>query len=99
ALTRMADPAAALHKIEIQLPSSLVAVADDERIEKVLENLVLNALEAMGTGKGRLSVTGGPAEEGFVSFSVCDTGPGMTAEFQRTRLFRPFATTKPKGIG
>lgn len=99
ALSRTAEPAASIHEIDIQLPSTLVAVADDERIEKVIENLALNAIEAMGAKKGRLSVVAGPAEEGFVFFSVSDTGPGMTEEFQRTRLFRPFATTKPKGVG
>jgi signal transduction histidine kinase len=98
-LAQTAEPAASLHEVEIILPQSLVAVVDDERIEKVVENLVLNALEAMGTKKGKLKVEAGPAEEGFVFFSVSDTGPGMTEEFQRTRLFRPFATTKPLGVG
>jgi signal transduction histidine kinase len=99
ALSRTAEPAAAMHEIDIQLPAELVAVADDERIEKVVENLALNAIEAMGMKRGRLAVSAGPAEEGFVFFSVSDTGPGMTEEFQRTRLFHPFATTKPKGVG
>lgn len=99
ALARTAQPAADMHEIDIELPESLVGFADDERIEKVVENLALNALEAMGTKSGRLSVKAGTAEEGFVFFSVSDTGPGMTEEFQRTRLFRPFATTKPKGVG
>lgn len=98
-LSRTAEPAAETHEMEIHLPSSLVAIADDERIEKVVENLALNALEAMGTKEGRLTVAAGPAENGYVFFSVSDTGPGMTEEFQRTRLFRPFATTKPKGVG
>jgi signal transduction histidine kinase len=99
ALSRTARPASEMHELEIDLPAQLVAVADEERIEKVVENLVLNALEAMGAKRGRLIVKAGPAEEGFVFFSVSDTGPGMTEEFQRTRLFRPFATTKPKGVG
>jgi signal transduction histidine kinase len=99
ALSRTAEPAAETHDVEIDLPETLVAVADDERIEKVVENLALNAIEAMGTKKGRLVIKAGPAEEGFIFFSVSDTGPGMTEEFQRTRLFRPFATTKPKGVG
>jgi signal transduction histidine kinase len=99
ALSRTAEPAAEMHDVEIELPSTLVAIADDERIEKVVDNLVLNAIEAMGAKRGRLSVRAGPAEEGFVFFSVSDTGQGMTEEFQRTRLFRPFATTKPKGVG
>jgi signal transduction histidine kinase len=98
-VARMAEPSASPHEVEMSLPSSLVAIVDDERIEKVVENLVLNALEAMGTKKGKLRVEAGSAEEGFVSFSVLDTGPGMTEEFQRTKLFRPFATTKPEGVG
>ncbi|HKR02894.1 MAG TPA: ATP-binding protein [Pyrinomonadaceae bacterium] len=98
ALERTAEPAG-MHEIEIELPSTLVAVADDERIERVVENLVINALEAMGAQKGKLTVKAGEAEENFVFFSVSDTGPGMTEEFQRTRLFRPFATTKAKGVG
>lgn len=99
ALSQTAEPAANMHEIEIDLPSSLVAVADDERIEKVVANLVLNAIEAMGVKRGKLTVKADAAEEGFVFFSVADTGPGMTEEFQRMRLFRPFCTTKPKGVG
>jgi signal transduction histidine kinase len=98
-LSRTAEPAASMHEIDIRLPAQLVAVADDERIEKVMDNLVLNAIEAMGAKRGKLTVLAGPIEDGFVFFSVADTGPGMTEEFQRTRLFRPFATTKPKGVG
>jgi signal transduction histidine kinase len=99
ALARTAEPAASLHEVEIRLPSSLIAIADDERIEKVVENLVLNAIEAMEKKKGKLTVEAGPAEEGFVSLSVSDTGPGMSEEFQRTKLFHPFATTKKNGVG
>lgn len=99
ALDATAGQAAGMHEIDIRLPQTLGAVADDERVEKVVENLVINALEAMGTRRGRLTVTAGPAEEGFVFLSVSDTGAGMTQEFQRSRLFRPFATTKPKGVG
>ncbi|MDT4967846.1 MAG: hypothetical protein QOJ64_2583 [Acidobacteriota bacterium] len=97
-LARMATPDQ-IHQIDAHLPSTLVAVADEERIERVVENLVLNALEAMDTNKGKLDVEAGAAEKGFVFFSVCDTGPGMSATFQRTNLFRPFATTKTNGVG
>ncbi|HEX8069483.1 MAG TPA: ATP-binding protein [Pyrinomonadaceae bacterium] len=95
----MAEPAAALHHIETELPDKLVAPVDAERIERVLENLILNALEAMGGKAGRLSVTAGRADEWHVFLRVCDTGVGMSEEYIRTRLFRPFATTKEKGIG
>jgi signal transduction histidine kinase len=99
ALSRMATPHADMHQLDVQLPASLVAIADEERIERVVENLVLNALQAMALKEGELKISAGPAEDGFVFFSVSDTGPGMTEEFQRTRLFRPFNTTKAKGVG
>ncbi|HEX8846485.1 MAG TPA: ATP-binding protein [Pyrinomonadaceae bacterium] len=100
-MARVVGPAAAGAHLEVEtrLPSSLVAIADEGRIERVIENLLLNSLEAMGTKGGKLTVEAGPIEEGFVSFAVSDTGPGMSEEFQRTKLFRPFATTKAKGVG
>jgi hypothetical protein len=87
------------HQVTSQLPPTLVAVVDAERIERVFENLVLNALEAMGAKDGTLSIEAGPAGADEIFFSVADTGPGISEEFQRRRLFRAFATTKRKGVG
>ncbi|MFN2453268.1 MAG: ATP-binding protein [Pyrinomonadaceae bacterium] len=98
-LARSAEPSAGIYEIETHLPETLVAVIDVERIEKVIENLVLNALEAMGTGGGKLSVEAGTESAREVFFSVRDTGPGMSDEFQRTKLFRAFETTKKRGVG
>jgi signal transduction histidine kinase len=94
-----AEPTRSLHEIETHLPNSLVASVEADRMEKVIENLILNALEAMGAEGGKLTVEAGPADGDKVFFGVTDTGPGMSEEFQRTRLFRPFATTKRKGVG
>ncbi len=98
-LAATAEPARSLHEIETRLPDALVAPVDAERMEKVMENLIINALEAMGTKHGKLEVVAGEEDAHHVFFSVADTGPGMTEEFQRTRLFRPFATTKRHGVG
>jgi signal transduction histidine kinase len=98
-LDTTAGPYSTQHKVETGLPETLVATVDAERIEKVVENLVLNAFEAMGAEAGVLTVEAGPVEGGKVFFSVRDTGPGMSEEFQRRQLFRPFATTKRKGVG
>jgi signal transduction histidine kinase len=98
-LATTAEPASAMHQIESTLPDRLVAHVDSERIERVLDNLIINALEAMSTKSGRLTITAGPEDAGHVFISICDTGVGISAEFIRTRLFRPFATTKEKGIG
>jgi signal transduction histidine kinase len=98
-LTTTAGTDNKLHEVETRLPSTLIATVDATRLEKVIENLVLNALEAMGTKPGRLTVEAGPENENEIFLSISDTGPGMSEDFQRTRLFRPFATTKSKGIG
>lgn len=95
-----AYPLQPLYEVDARLPDKLVATVEPERIENVVENLVINALEAMGSkGAGKLTVEAGALPGDLVFFSVADTGVGMSDEFIRTRLFRPFATTKSKGIG
>ncbi|HEY0547782.1 MAG TPA: ATP-binding protein [Pyrinomonadaceae bacterium] len=98
-LKAMVEPVRGMHEIEVQLPETLTAAVEVERIEKVFENLILNALEAMGQKSGRLTIAAGPTAHDEVFFSVADTGPGMSEEFQRTKLFRAFATTKRRGVG
>nr|MDQ3804175.1 HAMP domain-containing histidine kinase [Acidobacteriota bacterium] len=93
------EPHAPLYELEARLPEQLVATVEPDRIENVIENLVINAVEAMGAAGGKLTVEAGDLEDGLVYFSVTDTGVGMDETFLRTRLYRPFATTKTKGIG
>jgi signal transduction histidine kinase len=87
------------HAVELDLPASLEASVDAERIESVVENLVVNALEAMGAKPGRLTVAAGREGDGQIFITVADTGAGMSAEFVRAKLFQPFATTKKQGLG
>ena len=94
-----AEPVRGKHTIQIKLPASLYALVDAARIEEVVENLVLNALEAMGNKSGTLTIEAGPDAHGAPSFSVSDTGPGMSHIFIEKHLFRPFSTTKKNGIG
>jgi signal transduction histidine kinase len=98
-LAATAEPRAEFYDIRAELPDTLVAQIEAERIERVLENLIVNAFEAMGGRGGRLTVAAGAESDTLVYFSVEDTGPGMTEDFMRTRLFHPFATTKKRGIG
>jgi signal transduction histidine kinase len=94
-----AEPARGKHAVQTKLPASLYALADPRSVEEVVENLILNALEAMGDNGGTLTLEAGPAANGEPSFSVSDTGPGMSQTFIDNRLFRPFSTTKKHGIG
>ena len=69
----------------------------EDRLERVLGHLVQNALDATPPA-GRVWVK---AERfsGQVRVEVGDSGAGMSEEFVRTRLFRPFNTTKQNGMG
>jgi putative PEP-CTERM system histidine kinase len=70
---------------------------DTERLRSVLSNLIINAIEAMPDG-GELQISGA-ADQVNAWIDVRDSGVGMTAEFIRDRLFRPFQTSKPSGLG
>src|SRR5688572_356011 len=94
-----AEPMRTKHTIVLCLPENVYALADAARIEEVIENLVLNALEAMVQPGGSLTIEAGYTTSGAPSFSISDTGPGMSRNFIDNRLFRPFATTKKNGIG
>jgi two-component system, LuxR family, sensor kinase FixL len=78
--------------------SAAEAVIDKIQIQQVLLNLMRNAAEAMAESDRReLSVTTARAGD-MVEISVADTGPGLPP-LVRARLFQPFVTTKPHGMG
>jgi signal transduction histidine kinase len=99
AIAMTAEPVRGQHTIQTNLPDSLYALADAARIEEVVENLLLNAIEAMNGKSGTLRIEAGEDANGAPAFSVSDTGPGMSRAFIENRLFRPFSTTKKNGIG
>ncbi|HWR90522.1 MAG TPA: XrtA/PEP-CTERM system histidine kinase PrsK, partial [Dissulfurispiraceae bacterium] len=74
---------------------------DREEMQKVILNLLLNGIEACN-GKGTVSADVGPlrgGDNGSACIRVSDTGSGMSEEFIRNSLFKPFVTTKGKGLG
>ena len=81
---------------EMDVASDLEAYIDGAKIERVLINLMKNAVQAMRDG-GHLAVRAA-AKGGEVIVEVADDGPGMSEEV-RSRLFEPFFTTKEKGSG
>jgi len=99
AVSLAVDPASRKHEIKLDFPETLFALIDAERIEKVMENLIINAREAMNKGPGTLSIVAGTTEDGKAFFSISDTGEGMSQKFIDEKLFHPFATTKRRGVG
>lgn len=81
-------------RIEAGLPRLAL---DGGAMRSVMTNLVNNAREAIDGG-GRVTVRL-EREPGAVRIEVADDGCGMSEEFVRTRLFRPFHSTKTKGLG
>jgi putative PEP-CTERM system histidine kinase len=72
--------------------------ADLERLTMVVEHLLRNAQEATDDN-GSITVTVTNSSDEF-QVVIADTGAGMTPEFIRTRLFRPFDSTKgSQGMG
>lgn len=76
-----------------------MVTADRVQIQQVLINLMRNAIEAMRDSDPReLVVRTAPGGDGTVVVEVADTGPGISDEIA-ARLFKPFVTTKPSGMG
>lgn len=85
---------------DVRVTTEIAALAPvhgkSSQLNQVWVNLLQNALDAVGpTGAIRV---GAHTERDTVVVSVEDTGPGVAPTF-RSRLFEPFATTKPPGSG
>jgi putative PEP-CTERM system histidine kinase len=79
------------------LRPGLAILLDREQIAKVVTNLVLNASEAIApSGEIRIETS---QNNGWAVLLVADDGCGMGTEFMSHALFRPFQTTKKKGLG
>jgi signal transduction histidine kinase len=79
----------------------LPALADRVQIQQCVMNLLINALDATSqvkSGPREISIRIAPERRGWIGVSICDTGAGVVPEIAN-RLFEPFATTKPNGMG
>jgi two-component system sensor kinase FixL len=95
-------------QVVFRLPANLpMVLADRVQIQQVLINLMRNAVQAMAeqaeTGpapfpRRELSVSAQAIEPDMVEISVADTGPGLAPEIAE-RLFEPFVTSRPNGMG
>lgn len=83
--------------LTVSLAPVPAALIDADQMQKVVANLLLNARDALAPD-GHVELNTGSAN-GWVTLTVTDNGCGMPPEFIRQHLFRPFQTTKKRGIG
>ena len=89
-------------RVDVRLslnPAADSVFADRVQIQQVLLNLIRNGIDAMeGLEIRELVISSDLNDEGWTCVSVTDTGSGI-ADDVRERLFQPFMTTKPQGMG
>lgn len=93
------EPEAASRGIALtrDVESGLRAIrADRSKLQRVLDNLVKNALEAIDRGPGLVHVAVARLNEDRIRIRVEDDGPGLPAD---VNVFAMFETTKPNGTG
>ena len=86
-------------KLNIQIDDDAhEAFIDKIQIQQVLLNLIRNAVEAMSDSPRRELTVTAHRVNGMIEIRVSDTGPGLSSVV-RDRLFQPFVTNKPDGLG
>lgn len=96
-LKRIARQYEGRHEVTLVDQQPCKVKADAEALEQALVHLVQNAVEASGEDTAvniELRIDGSNAV-----IEVVDSGSGMSPEFIRTRLFKPFHSSKPGGFG
>jgi signal transduction histidine kinase len=84
-------------KLKIECDDSpIILNGDASQVQQLLLNLVLNALDAMPDG-GELTIRANTNRE-RLELSVIDTGDGIREDMFE-KLFLPFSTSKPTGVG
>lgn len=89
-----------LHEIRLEKiyqPDMPRILADKEKIQIALLNIIINAVESMAPGTGILTIRT-KSNPQVVSIEVCDNGKGIPEEDVK-KLFDPFFTSKKSGMG
>ncbi|MEP3227295.1 MAG: XrtA/PEP-CTERM system histidine kinase PrsK [Parasphingorhabdus sp.] len=86
-----------LHAIESTQIDDLTAMADPTRVDQILGHLIQNAIDASPDGQAIL--LNARRRDLSVAIEVLDRGEGMSSEFIRSQLFKPFSSSKDGGFG
>ncbi|MWV28153.1 XrtA/PEP-CTERM system histidine kinase PrsK [Aurantiacibacter rhizosphaerae] len=96
-LQRIVDQYSGKHELVVTRRDDCRVRADAEGLEQALVHLVQNAIEASDTSSPVFLDL--RRESGHAIIEVIDSGEGMTPEFIRTKLFKPFHSSKSGGFG
>ena len=83
---------------EMTVSADVTVLAHADRLERILGHIVQNAMDATADD-GKVTIRVARVESRRALVSVSDTGCGMSAEFVRDGLFKPFQSTKSSGMG
>ncbi|MDE2360437.1 MAG: PEP-CTERM system histidine kinase PrsK, partial [Betaproteobacteria bacterium] len=83
--------------VDLEVAAAVTAVGHEDRLEHVIGHLIQNAIDASSPPRQVCVRLGRDADRAVLE--VRDRGVGMTPEFVRERLFKPFQTTKATGMG
>ena len=83
--------------VVLEVAAAVTAIGHEDRLEHVIGHLIQNAIDASSPPR-QVRVRLG-RDAGRAVLEVRDRGVGMTPEFVRERLFKPFQTTKATGMG
>ena len=85
------------HDVKLLGDGNLWVMADPLLLEQAVGHLVRNAVDASKPTDPVSVRMGGDGQQ--ITIAISDAGSGMDADFVRTRLFQPFASTKKGGFG
>ena len=89
-------------EVSVELAKDIPLIpADADQLHQVLLNLIINAQQSLQNQPGprRIRVTSAcDGASGMIRVTVADNGPGIP-EHVRARVFEPYFTTKPTGVG
>lgn len=96
---QIVEPTVAKQQMNLKLKisdGSIPILVDNNKIQQVLWNITLNALQASNTGDSIIIET--DQEDNFYLIKIIDNGSGMEPE-KINKIFKPFFTTKKHGSG
>ncbi len=86
--------------VDIQInpmPDLPMILVDEHLIRQALMNIIINALESVEEGKGKVTISTSCSEK-WLFITISDNGKGMT-DSEVERMFEPYFTTKETGSG